>query len=159
VSELAQAPFARANPKPFGEPSIPQFTMLKFEFPTHFRDFAEKSASQAKDACERMKSATDEMLDRLKESYAIASKGTNDYGLQLIEASRAHTNSAFDYATKLVAAKSLSELVELTTAHAREQFDVLAEESKNLTSLAQKLAKETAEPIQEGMTKVFSRAA
>ena len=76
-----------------------------------------------------------------------------------MEGGRAHANSAFDYATKLIAAKSLSELIELTSAHAREQLDVLTEQSKKLTSLAQKVANETAEPIKEGITQAFRRAA
>ena len=160
MSEQAQTP-SWANPKPIDTSLIDfrNFEFPKFEIPPQFRDFVEKSASQAKEACDKMKTTTDEMTDRLRESYATATRGANDYGLQLIEAGRAHANSAFDYATKLVAAKSFSELVELTTTHAREQFEVLTEQSKKLTSLAQKVANETAEPIKEGMTKAFKRAA
>lgn len=138
---------------------MPNFEFPKFEIPAAFRDFAEKSASQAKEACERMKSTTDEMTDRFEEAYTTATGGANDYGLQLLEASRAHTNAAFDYATKVLAVKSLSELIELSTAHVREQLNVLTEQSKKLTSLVQKVAHETAEPIKEGVTKVFRRAA
>jgi phasin len=164
VSEPAQAPSRRENPKPFGEPStspldFPKFEFLKLEIPPQFRDFAEKSAAKAKETCERMKSATDEMTERLEESYAAAGRGANEYGLQVIEAGRAHANSAFDYVAKVVAAKSVSEVIELTAAHAREQFDVLTEQSKRLTLLAQKVANETAEPIKEGMTKASKRAA
>lgn len=169
MSELVQTPSLGANPEPLGGSStppnlsskfaIPNFEFPKFEIPTQMRDLVEKSASQAKEACERMKSATDEMADRLKESYATASRGANDYGLQLMEAGRAHATSAFDYAAKVVAAKSISELIELTTAHACEQLNVLTEQSKKLTSLAQKVANESAEPINEGIMKAFKRAA
>lgn len=133
--------------------------VTKFEIPAAFRELAEKNASQAMEICERMKGTADDMTDRLKEAYTTATKGANDYGLQLLEASRAHANAAFDYAIKLLAVKSLSELVELSTAHVRKQLDVLTEQSKKLTSLAQKVASETAEPIKEGVTKVFKRAA
>lgn len=53
----------------------------------------------------------------------------------------------------------MSELIELTSAHAREQLDVLAEQSKKLTVLAQKVANEIAEPIKEGMRQALTRAA
>ena len=99
------------------------------------------------------------IADQLEEAYKTATRGANDYGLQLLEATRAHATAAFDYAAKLTAAKSLSELVELSTAHLREQVDVLAEQSKKLTSLTQKVTTETAGAIKEGVNKVFERAA
>ncbi len=139
--------------------ALPNFELPKFEIPAEFREFAEKSASQAKEACERMKTTADEMTDRFKEAYTTATKGASEYGLELIKVNRANANAALDYATKLLTVKSLSELIELSTAYIRDQFDVLSEQSKKLTSLAQKVANETAEPIKEGMTKAFSRAA
>jgi hypothetical protein len=55
--------------------------------------------------------------------------------------------------------KSLSEAVELSTAHARKQFDALTAQSKELTALAQKVANETTEPIKVGMTTAFKKVA
>ena len=159
MSEQAQTPSPGAKAKPIGGSSTPPIKFPKFEIPAPFREFAEKSASQAKEACERMKSTNDEMADRLKESYATASKGVDDYGLQLMEAGRAWADSAFNYATQLLEAKSLSEWMELTATHTREQLDVLTEQSRKLTSLAQKVANETAEPIKEGVAKAFKQAA
>ena len=57
-----------------------------------------------------------------------------------------------------MAAKTLSEVVELSTAHARKQFEALTAQCKELTALAQKVATETAEPIKAGMTKAFKKA-
>ena len=45
--------------------------------------------------------------------------------------------------------KSLSEAVELSTAHARKQFEAVTAQTKELTALAQKVATETAEPIKD----------
>jgi hypothetical protein len=55
--------------------------------------------------------------------------------------------------------KSVSEIVELSTAHARKQFDAATVQTKELTALAQKVATDSAEPIKSGVTKVFSTAA
>ena len=151
-----------ANPKPFGEPSkfaMPNFEFPKFEIPAQFRDFAERTASQAKEACERMKRATDEMTDRFEEAYRTATSSANDCGLRLIKVSGTQASAAFDYAIKLLEAKSLSEVVDLSTAHLRKQLDVLTAQSKELTSLAQKVATETAAPIAEGVNKAFRQAA
>src|SRR5262249_43572359 len=92
---------------------IPHFELPKMEIPAAFRELAEKSVSQAKETYEKMKSAAEEATDVLEDTYATASKGASDYGLKVIEAARANTNAAFDFATQLMTVKSLSEVVEL----------------------------------------------
>ncbi len=136
---------------------IPQFELPKMEVPAAFREFAEKGVSQAKDNWEKMKVASEEATSMIEESYATASKGAADYGLKLIEVARANTNSAFDFAGQLFGTKSLSEAVELSTAHARRQFDTATAQTKELTALAQKVATEASEPIKTGVTNAFKK--
>jgi phasin len=138
---------------------LPKFDMPKFEVPAAFREFAEKGVNQAKDNWEKMKAATEEATDLIEDSYANASKGAADYGLKVIEAARANSNAAFDYASQLLTVKSLSEAVELSTAHMRKQFDAMSEQAKDLSTLAQKIATETTEPLKEGMTGAFKKVA
>ena len=106
-----------------------------------------------------MKAAAEEATDVLETTYSTATKGASDYGLKVIEAARVNTNAAFDFAGELMAAKTLSELVELSTAHARKQFETLTAQSKELSALAQKVATETAEPIKSGVSKAFKKVA
>jgi phasin len=138
---------------------IPKFDIPKVEMPAAFREFAEQGVAQAKDTYEKMKAAAEEATDVLETTYSTASKGAADYGLKVIEAARVNTNAAFDYVTELMTVKSLSEVVELSTAHARKQFEALSQQSKDLGALAQKVASETAEPIKSGMTKAFNKVA
>jgi hypothetical protein len=56
-------------------------------------------------------------------------------------------------------AKSLSDFVELSSAHARKQFETLASQSKELATLVQKVATETTEPVKESVNKVFKKVA
>jgi phasin len=106
-----------------------------------------------------MKSAAEEATDVLEDTYAAASKGASDYGLKVIEAARANTNAAFDFATQLMTVKSLSEMVELSTAHTRKQFEALTAQSKELAAIAQKVAVDSAEPVKESFGKVFKKVA
>jgi phasin len=138
---------------------MPKFDMPQMEVPAAFREFAEKGVSQAKDNWEKMKAATEEATDLLEDSYTTAAKGASDYGLKLIEVARVNTNAAFDFASELMTAKSFSEMVELSTAHARKQFDALSAQTKELTSLAQKVATESTEPLKAGVTNVFKKVA
>src|SRR5438105_2566194 len=98
---------------------LPKFDLPKLEVPAAFREIAEKSVAQAKDAYERVKAAAEEATDLLEDTYTTAAKGAADYNLKVIEAARANTNAAFDYARELLDAKSLSDVVELSTAHTR----------------------------------------
>ena len=153
-------PFTGNTPK-FEIPSfdLPKFEVPNFEVPAAFREFAEKGVSQAKANWEKVKAATEETTDLLEDSYTTASKGTADYGLKLIEIGRANSNAAFDYAGQLMTVKSLSEAVELSTSYARKQFDAMSAQSKELATLAQKVATETVEPIKEGVASAFKKVA
>jgi len=158
--KAAAAGFASEMPK-FEIPrfDLPKFEVPKMEVPAAFREFAEKSVTQAKDNWEKMKAASEEASDLIEDSYATASKGAADYGLKVIEVSRANSNAAFDFAAKLMTVKSLAEAVELSTAHVRKQFDTFSTQGKELAALAQKVTTETVEPIKESVTSAFKKVA
>jgi phasin len=169
TSVMAEATTTTTPPKVKSKPAasafeMPKFEMPKFEIPkvempAAFREFAERGVAQCKDTYEKMKAAAEEATDVLETTYSTATKGASDYGLKMIEAARLNTNAAFDYAGELLAAKTLSEVIELSSTHARKQFETLTEQSKELGALAQKVATETAEPIKTGMNKAFSKVA
>ena len=138
---------------------MPKFEIPKVEMPAAFREIAERGVAQCKDTYEKMKAAAEEATDVLETTYSTATKGASDYGLKVIEAARVNTNAAFDFAGELITAKSLSEVIELSSAHARKQFEAFTEQGKELGALAQKVATETAEPIKSGMSKAFNKVA
>jgi phasin len=153
----------KTKPRPAGfereglRVEVPNFDMPKFEVPAAFRELTEKGVSQARENWERMKAATEEATDVIEGSYATASKGMVDYGLKLIEAGRANTNAAFDLAGQLMAVKSVSEALELSTAHARKQFETVSAQTRELAALAHKVATETSEPIKASVTSAFTK--
>ena len=136
-------------------PPFPGFSGM--ETPAAFRDIAEKSLSNAKDHYEKMKSAAEEATGVLEETYATATKGASQYSLKVIEVARDNANAAFDFAAQLFVARSLSDVIELSSAHARKQFETAAAQTKELAALAQKVATEAAEPIKDGMSKAAKK--
>src|SRR5579863_8701561 len=164
MADAATAPKMKTSKPSTGAFEIPKFEMPKFEIPkvempAAFREFAERGVAQAKDTYEKMKAAAEEATDVLETTYSTASKGASEYGLKVIEATRTNTNAAFDFFGELITAKTLSEVIELSSTHTRKQFETLTEQSKELGALAQKVATETAEPIKSGMNKAFSKVA
>jgi phasin len=158
------SPKVKASKPTTGAFEMPKFEMPKFEIPkvempAAFREFAERGVAQAKDTYEKMKAVAEEATDVLETTYSTASKGASDYGMKVIEAARMNTNAALDFAGELITAKTLSEVIELSSTHARKQFEALTQQSKEFGTLAQKIATDTAEPIKNGMNKAFSKVA
>ncbi len=142
----------RKVPSPKASFEIPGFEM---SMPAAIRDFVEKGGAQAKENYEKLKTATDEVAGLAEASYSTAAKGATDYGFKVIEITRTNTNATFDLLDKLVAAKSPSEAIELSAAHARRQFDAVSTQSKELWALAQQVATDVVEPLKTGMSKAF----
>ena len=92
----------------------------------------------------KFQAAAEEATDILKSAYAMAAKGTTDYNRKVIEIAGTNAHAALDYAYELLGVKSPSEFIDLSTAHARKQFEAMTAQTKELTELAQKVTTEIA---------------
>lgn len=134
-----------------GNPAASPVETPKYEMPKSgatFHEVADKSIAHTKGTLKNAKAATEEATQLFQHTYMAAARGATDYNLKLIEISRINTTAAFDYVHELLGVKSPSEFVELSSAHARKQFETMAAQTKELTALAQKVA----EPIKAGIT-------
>ena len=61
--------------------------------------------------------------------------------------------------SELMTVKTFSEVIELSTAHARKQFESATAQGKELCALAQKVATDAAEPVKESVAKAFKKVA
>jgi len=138
-------------------PATPPFELPKFnvEVPEAFRQITEKSAAQTKELYEKMRVGAEEATGLLEATFKTATTGAAEYNRKLIENARSNANAIFYHAIALLGTKSLSEAIEVSTAHARKQFEAMAEQTKELTALAQKVTTETAEPVKSGISKAF----
>jgi phasin len=171
TSSAAATPKTKPKPVAVGAPAfdmpkfempkfeMPKFEVPKFEVPPAFREFAEKGIAQAKENYDKVKNAAEQATDVLEDTYSTASKGCASYGLKVIETARANSDATFDLLSELMAAKSYSEVVELSSAYMRKQFDAMVAQAKDLSEHAQKVAAETAEPIKESISGAFNKAA
>jgi len=159
ATQTTKTKAAKPAPDVFETPKfdLPNFEIPKFDVPVAFREFAEKGAAQAKDTYDKIKSAAEDSTAMLEDTYAAATKGVTAYNLKLIDAARANTNAAFDFVSQFATVKTLSEAVELSSSHARKQYDAVSAQTKELATLAQKCATETVEPIKTGFTTAFGK--
>jgi len=138
---------------------IPKLEASAAQATSAFRAIAETSISQAKDTYTKMKTAAEEATGIMETTCANASKGAADYGLKVVEIARTNSNAAFDFATELLGARSFAQAIEISTAHSRRQIEALTEQTRELLSLAQKVAVHAATPIKDGITTIVKKAA
>ena len=137
---------------------LPKYEMPKMEVPAEFREMTDKGVAHARDTYAKAKVASEEAADLLESAYATVAKGATEFNLKLIEIARTNNRAAFDYAHQLLGVKSPSELIELSTAHLRKQFDIVSAQNKELYALVQELTADATEPIKTGMSKAFNKA-
>ena len=148
-------------PPPYGLPKFefPNLDVSNLELPTAFHKLTENGVAQAKERFEEVKVVAEEATDIIEDTYAAAANGATNYNLKLIEAVRANTIAALEFAGELLDAKTMSELVGLSAAHAQKQLETFFEQTKQLTLLAQKVTTDTTEPAKTSMTKASDKLA
>ncbi|MGB7693812.1 MAG: phasin [Pseudolabrys sp.] len=157
-----QAKTVKNSGSSFGPPNyeMPKLDMPKMEVPPAFRELADKGVAQARDTYEKAKAAAEQATNQLKDAYTTAAKGATDYNIKVIEIARANTNTAVDNAFELLGVKSLTEFVELSTKHARKQFEAMTAQTRELAELAQKVTTEiTVKDWRHGDGKASSKVA
>ncbi|MDQ2632696.1 MAG: phasin [Pseudomonadota bacterium] len=119
-----------------------------------FRAFTEKSVEQSKEAYARLKAGAEEAQKALETTFDTARNVSNDLSLKSISAFRANAESGFAHLEALVAAKSLSEVIELQTSFLRKRVETSVEQAKDFQSVASKAAEKVSAP----MKTVFEKA-
>jgi phasin len=137
----------------FGMP-LPDFS--KFALPGIGGN--EQALARTREGFEKIKAASEEMTEALRETYSGNARGATDYGLKVFEISNTNAASTLDFFVHLFGSKSATDVYTLSAAQARKAFDTASDQNKELWVLAQKLATETGEPIRKHFTKVIHQA-
>ena len=122
------------------------------------RKFADKSAAISNEAVEKGKATAERSARAFEQSYSTAVENMRDYNLKIIDMAQANTEAVFEIARQLATAKTPSDMIELWTSQSRKQFEMLSEQTKELTALGQKLAADSAAPIARSVNQAFSKA-
>jgi phasin len=129
------------------------------DVPEALRAMTETGNAQAKEAYGKISAATAEATDLIRKNCSTVIEGAQAYNDKLLAFAQANSKVAFDFAQKLLGVKSTSEFIQLSTEHARNQFEILTDQTKELAALAQKVTLVTTEQLKTGVTKTFTNAA
>ncbi|MCK1640974.1 phasin [Bradyrhizobium sp. 157] len=130
---------------------LPDFS--KIAWPGVSGELAEQGFARARENYEKIKAASAEMTEAVRETYSSNARGATDYGLKVFEISNANAAAALDFFAHLVGSKSPSDVLTLSATQARKAFETASDQNKELWTLAQKLATESGEPIRKHFTK------
>ena len=119
---------------------------------------SDKGAAIASETLEKGKAATEQATRAVQQSYSITVDNIRDFNMKMIDMAHANAEAVFEFARQLATAKQPSDMIELWTAHAKKQFEVLTEQTKELSALGQKIASESVEPITRGVNQAFKKA-
>lgn len=144
---------AAAKTDEFVEETFAAANKAASEAPVQVREFAEKSVAQAKEGYAKFKAASEEATDAFEDAYATSTKSYKELTRKSVEAARSNVNAHFDFLQALIAAKSVSQAVELQTSYAKQQYDVVTAQLKELSALAQKAATDSSKPMQNLVSK------
>ena len=137
---------------------MPFLDFSKIVLPGVSGELAEQGFARARERYEKIKAASEEMTEALRETYSGNARSATDYGLKVFEISNANAASALDFLIHLCGSKSATDVYTLSAAQARKAFDTASDQNKELWALTQKLATETGEPIRKRFTKVLHQA-
>lgn len=126
------------------------------KFSDSFRELAEKSVNQSKDAFAKVKEASEDATKTIEATLEKAQAGTVELGLKAIDAVRANAESTFSHMEALLGVKSVSELFELQAAFARKQAEAAVEQIKSMQETSRKVAEDVSKPSKDAAQKVAS---
>jgi phasin len=118
-------------------------------------EFADKTTKAVRENLERGASATEHATRGAEQSYSLALAGMRELNIKLIEMAHANAEAVFELAHEIATADQPSDLAAIWSEHARQQFERMTRQSKELTDLGQKLAGRTTEPLARTVNKVF----
>jgi hypothetical protein len=115
---------------------LPLFEFPRWAIPAGFGGMAQQHAIQAKENCDCMKAASDELMAAFRNACVGNAGGVVRYGGKVIDKSNANAASAFDFFSRLMGTKSAPEFIELSAAHARESFATIVAQHHDLWNAA-----------------------
>lgn len=131
------------------------FSMPKIEVPAMVREMTEKGIEQARDAYSKVKSAAEEATDLLEDTFETSRQGVVEFNMKALDAAKVNTDATFSFFKDLMGVKTVAEAIELQSTFARQQFDALSAQAKDMQEFATKLTSDVTSPVKEAVEKSF----
>ena len=120
-----------------------------FEIPDQMRDMADKSVEQAKKALGQYLDATQEAVAKAEGSARTARDGAAEVSRQALAFVEENVNAGFDFAQRIVQARTVEEIAALQKEFLARQMAGLAEQGKNLGEMVGRAATDAMDKVKK----------
>lgn len=134
------------------------FPFAGFELPEFVRSFTEQGLNQTREAYARLKGAAEDATDILEDSLETTRESVREAQLKALDVAKANADASFELARQLLAARSVSDALQLQTTFARERFEALVDYSKDIQATLTKAGSEAAKPAKAIFDKTLNTA-
>ncbi|WP_428646935.1 phasin [Roseibium sp.] len=136
-------------------PEFEAFAMPKLEVPAAFREVTEKGIENAREAYAKAKTAAEDATDLMEDTFETSRQGVVEFNHKAVDAAKSNADAAFTFVKDVMSAKTLAEAIELQSSFARQQFDALSTQTREMQELATKLGTDVSAPVKEAFEKTF----
>ena len=143
----AKVPPPASSPSPNSASGASPSIDASFKIPNLFRGLSQEGTEYTKENWQVMNSAVEKLTSMIQDTSSTAAKESMEYGLKVMEMAQANTSAAIALANGLMGAKTPSEVIELSSTHAREQLNAIVKQNRQLWMAAQRVASSMIEPV------------
>jgi phasin len=104
----------------------------RIDIPEQMRALAERSVEEAKKAFEQFVEATQNAVAAAEGSAATAAEGAGDIGREALAHAEQNMAASFDFARRLVQARTVEEIAALQQEFVQRQTEAVAKQSREL---------------------------
>jgi hypothetical protein len=91
--------------------------------------------------------AADDTAREVKQYQLTGMKDIRELNMKLVDMAQANSQVIFNLARQIATADALSDVVKVWTEHARKQFEMTADQMRELTAVGQKMVADSTAPI------------
>lgn len=135
----------------FAIPGLPNIPAM--EVPPAFRDMAETSVAQSKEAYDKFKTAAEDATVVLETAIEKTRDGVVQLNAKAMEVAQENTDAALSHVKNVFAVKTFSEIVELQTAYIKSQMNAMQDQTKIFQELTTKLIETASAPYKTAFEK------
>lgn len=136
-------------------PDFEAFALPKMEIPAAFREATEQGIESAREAYAKVKTAAEDATDLMEDTFETSRQGVVEFNHKAVDAAKTNADATFTFIKDIMSVKTLAEAIELQSTFARQQFDALSAQTKEMQELATKLGTDVSAPVKEAMEKSF----
>ncbi|WP_319530757.1 TIGR01841 family phasin [uncultured Cohaesibacter sp.] len=159
VTATAEAPKAKAAPEAAevaASIAYTQFDLSSLFMPDAARELAEKSIASARDGYEKSREAFEDQKASIETSINSATASARDLNKKTLEAANEAMTSGFSLMTDMLAAKTVSEAIELQTAFASKQFETMTAQGRDFQETMSKSFEDITAPFKTAADKTMA---